>query len=258
MNEGRRRGADRPWSLAVVLLLATFAAVWVVVLVQGDATTTEWRYSLPRLAVTVALLAMARVWRLPMVPLARRKSIAWPAVALIVLSLLLTRFWTKPFNGWGALIVFTVSMLSVGLFEELLTRGLVLGRLVRSSEGTNAGLWWAVWVSSVIFGLAHVVNLPRMGTMAALAQVIYASLIGLFFAAVRLRHGLWLAIGLHAALDWSFYLGSDVFVHDTGPSRGGGLTLLVVGLALGALGAWHLRHIGEPTPLASHSARREP
>lgn len=257
MIEGPARRASRPWALALMLLLVTFAAVWAVVLAQGDAPTTEWRYSLPRLAVAAGLLAMVRAWRLPAVPLSRPKSVVWPAVAVIVLSLLLARFWTRPFHGWGALVVFTVSMLSVGLFEELLIRGLVLGRLVRDSEDAGSNLWWAAWVSSVIFGLAHVVNVPRAGSAATLGQVFYATLIGLFFAAVRLRHGLWLAVGLHAALDWSFYVGSDVFVHDT-PSRSGGVALLVVGVGLGALGAWHLRRTRMPTALASHSERREP
>jgi membrane protease YdiL (CAAX protease family) len=234
-----------------VLLLGaiTALAVGVVVTTQGDATSTQLRYSVVRLAAAGLIAAAALAWRVPLGDrsigaAARGLRFAWPVYLVGVLALLAgAADRSGAFLGWGALVLFTLSMASVGLFEETLARGLVLGRLLRDLP--TGGTQRAALVSSVVFGVAHLVNLPRQGLVVTLVQVLYATLIGYFLAAVRLSSGSLAAVVMvHAVLDWTFYLGSDVFAASGTTSSAGiatGVVALVVGALLAARGARLLR-----------------
>lgn len=85
----------------------------------------------------------------------------------------------------------------VGFVEEVTFRGLLLRWLV------PRGLWRAAIVSSVAFGLMHLVNLLVGGDSGAtLVQVGYATSLGFAFAAVTLRTGvLWPLVIIHALVD---------------------------------------------------------
>jgi membrane protease YdiL (CAAX protease family) len=81
-----------------------------------------------------------------------------------------------------------------GVFEELLIRGV----LFRTIEG-RFGTWWALGVSSVVFGGLHLFN-PGATVVSALAIALEAgTMLGLAYVATR---KLWLAIGIHLA--WNF------------------------------------------------------
>lgn len=91
---------------------------------------------------------------------------------------------------WGVLFI------AVGFYEELMTRGYILQNL---EDGLNT--FWAVIISSAIFGLLHVDN-PGAGWVA----VVGITAAGLMFAYGYLRtRSLWLAIGLH--IGWNFFEG---------------------------------------------------
>ena len=152
------------------------------------------------------------------------------------------------------LLVPLAEMTFVGVFEEVLSRGIVFGIAERS-----LGTWLAMALSSLLFGLAH---LPGEG--AGLLSVLIAIVAGAFFAAayVLTRH-LWLCIGLHVA--WNYTLGTVFSIavsgrESVGLLRGrltgpewltGGrygleaslLTLLVL-LAVGAVFLWRARARG--------------
>ena len=100
-------------------------------------------------------------------------------------------------RGMGALW----SMLSVavfsGIFEETLFRG-VLFRHIEAMLGT----WAALAITSALFGAAHLAN-PGATPFAALAVAMEAGI--LLGAAYLLTRRLWLAVGIHAA--WNFTQG---------------------------------------------------
>ena len=100
-------------------------------------------------------------------------------------------------RGMGALW----SMLSVavfsGVFEETLFRG-VLFRHIEAMLGS----WAALAITSALFGAAHLAN-PGATPFAALAVAMEAGI--LLGAAYLLTRRLWLAIGIHAA--WNFTQG---------------------------------------------------
>lgn len=246
MTERRRRA-----TISVAWCAASLALVLVVVAVQGSATTTDPWYSVPRLVAGVgaiaAVTALAGAGSLSVRRLPR--GLLWGAPALVVAALALAASLSSAgapsgpvaANGPGTVAVFTLSMVSVGVFEEGTFRGLLLDRL----DGTTGGPVAAAAVSSVVFGLAHGVNAWRLGVPATVVQVAYAALIGLFFAAVRLRSGSLLAvIALHAVLDWCFYLVSDAYAHPmatpASPIRQA-VVPLVLALLLALWGCWLLR-----------------
>ncbi|WP_143517476.1 CPBP family intramembrane glutamic endopeptidase [Pseudonocardia sp. MH-G8] len=112
-------------------------------------------------AVTVGILALLGVYHVDgLNPL----GVLWPAVASAVLA---------------------------GVFEELLTRG-VLFRVLERAQGT----WVALAVSAAVFGALHLVNPGATVTGAAAIAVEAGLLLGLAYVATG---RLWLPIGLHIA-----------------------------------------------------------
>ena len=93
-------------------------------------------------------------------------------------------------------LLFFVIFIFVGWNEELLSRGYHLQTL---ASGLN--MFWAVIISSAVFGLLHLAN----------PNATWVSAAGIFFAGVFLAYGylrtkqLWLPIGLH--IGWNFFEG---------------------------------------------------
>ncbi len=94
---------------------------------------------------------------------------------------------------WTMLAIAIIS----GTFEEVLFRGIIL-RHLESMTGT----WIALLITSALFGAGHIFN-PDATWFAAFAIAIEAGL--LLGAAYLLTRRLWLAIGIHAA--WNFTQG---------------------------------------------------
>jgi membrane protease YdiL (CAAX protease family) len=82
-----------------------------------------------------------------------------------------------------------------GVTEEILARGVVF-RLLEEWLGT----WMALAISAALFGLAHVAN-PHATPASAAAIAAEAGV--LLATAYMLTRRLWLAIGLHAAWNWT-------------------------------------------------------
>ncbi len=95
-------------------------------------------------------------------------------------------------------LIFWLSLaILVGFVEEVSFRGLILRALV------PRGVWLAAVVSSLLFGLMHVLNLLfGAGLDATLLKVGYATTMGFAFAAVALRTGvIWPLVVIHALVN---------------------------------------------------------
>jgi len=80
--------------------------------------------------------------------------------------------------------LYVLSMLCVGFLEEVIFRGF----LFRALEADN--LKRAIIISSVTFGMGHIVNLLNGAELLpTLLQICYASAIGLLFTVIFLRSG---------------------------------------------------------------------
>jgi membrane protease YdiL (CAAX protease family) len=93
-------------------------------------------------------------------------------------------------------LIFT---LFIGMNEELFSRGLIFGVL----ESYGVGI--AVTISSIHFGLLHLINISKGGQSASytLAQVCSASAFGFLACALMLfTRSIWIPILLHALTDF--------------------------------------------------------
>lgn len=112
--------------------------------------------------------------------------------------------------GWSNLISGVSASLLTGFLEELLLRGCILMLIYRAMPERN--LLQAVLLSSLLFGLAHWVNLLNDGInwIMALAQVSYAFFIGVGFAAVYVRTSALIPLILiHAGINMMDFLTED-------------------------------------------------
>ncbi len=97
-------------------------------------------------------------------------------------------------SPWALLPPVTMAVTS-GVTEELIARGVVF-RILEEWLGT----WAALAISAALFGLAHRAN-PHATWASAAGIAAEAGL--LLAAAYMLTRRLWLAIGLHAAWNWT-------------------------------------------------------
>lgn len=150
------------------------------------------------LVVTVAIVAWAGWWRQTGLagPWRRRWWALLPA-GLLALQLLLAIPGLLRRGDPGLLPEVLPLVVMVGICEETLTRGVMLYGLTRYGP-LAAGL-----VSSAIFGLLHGSGyFSGLPVSFLIVQVISAMLLGLMFAAVRLRMlSLWPTIVTHALFD---------------------------------------------------------
>jgi membrane protease YdiL (CAAX protease family) len=107
-------------------------------------------------------------------------------------------------NPLTLIVVLLHPFIGTGLFEEVLVRGLILKLLLVTMGHTKRGVINAVVISSVIFGVAHIVNLIQADVLPVTSQIIYATATGILFAALYLRtKTLWVPILLHGLVNLS-------------------------------------------------------
>lgn len=97
-------------------------------------------------------------------------------------------------NPWRFLVPAIAMAVSSGVFEELLFRGVLFFSMEKWLGG-----WLALAVSSLVFGLTHLMN-PQGTLEGALFIAVEAGI--LLGAAVMLTRRLWLGIGFHVA--WNY------------------------------------------------------
>ena len=100
-------------------------------------------------------------------------------------------------RGQGALWAMLAMAVTSGTIEEIMFRGILLRHLE-----AMLGTWAALALTSLLFGAAHLTN-PGATLFAAFAIAMEAGI--LLGAAYLLTRRLWLAVGIHAA--WNFTQG---------------------------------------------------
>jgi CAAX amino terminal protease family. len=207
------------------------------------------------LAVLIARAGILRNAGLLKPKKSRELWIVWPILILTAI------------NGWSLfdgsmsvdtskphiLLLFVLIALSTGFYEEILCRGLILTACLKKWGKTKKGLYLAVIVSSVIFGLFHFANLIMgRGTLLQVAtQLCYSTFFGVFFSACFLRFSsLWPAIITHTLFDMMGTLHEisvgNVFVDhfmDTNTSISNALLTISVTLPLFIYGLFILRRV---------------
>ncbi len=245
-----RLAARRPVT-AAVLVWAVYGialAAWLLLpWDRGTGSAGGWVVTLgidlTRVVITVAFLSTWRLWR----PAGFGTAPTWrrvvPALPLLVLPVLPAIF--GPGLGdapaWKfAVAAFGVATVAFG--EEGVFRGVVMRVLL------TRGVRPALFGSSALFGLLHVVNLMnRSHPITVTAQVLMTFGIGIGFGAVALATGtIWPLVVVHFLMDFVNTIQAAAPGDDSGAALSDLLVNGGINVALGVLaagyGLWLLRH----------------
>ncbi len=138
-------------------------------------------------------------------------------------------------------ILFVVSMLGVGFLEELIFRGF----LFRAMEKEN--LTRAIVISSVTFGVGHIVNLLNGQDLPeTVSQIIFAVFVG--FALVVLFHkgkSLVPCIVFHSVFNALSVIANDEAMNSAlgGPVSAALIMIAASAVVLGTYSVWNWKHL---------------
>ena len=125
----------------------------------------------------------------------------WPALVFLAVnlagSLCIGRVYPE------SLIQELVKNVSIGLFEEVVVRAVLVGHMMHYWRNSPRRVFNAVLWSSVLFGVLHIGNALAAPLNTAF-QIFYATGFGIIFAAVYIRtRNLWSCILVHALVDFT-------------------------------------------------------
>jgi membrane protease YdiL (CAAX protease family) len=131
----------------------------------------------------------------------RNLRVLLPSLLYLVVFLALALYLGLP-PARAALFVGLNTFLA-GFAEEMMFRGILFRALLQ-----RVRLWVAIWLTSLTFGMVHLLNALTTGDLGmAAVQAIAAFMTGTFLLAIVLRTGsLWPSILYHAAWDFSIGL----------------------------------------------------
>lgn len=125
------------------------------------------------------------------------------AYSLITLSLSAFLDGVQPQPLW-MFFLFTAVMFLVGFTEEVFFRGVVSNMFFDKYAKDSAGVWSAVIVSGLVFGLMHMMNaIGGIALGSIIVQSVVASAMGMALTAIYYRtRNIWVNIFLHAFVDF--------------------------------------------------------
>ena len=112
---------------------------------------------------------------------------------IIVILWILGVYRVSGVNSWLVLFPALAANVPSGFIQEIIFRGVIF----RITE-ERLGPWWALGISSVLFGIIHVLSAGAT-VQSVIAITLEAGV--LLGAAYLLTHRLWLPIGIHVAWD---------------------------------------------------------
>lgn len=126
-------------------------------------------------------------------------------ILLMLIDNVLPNF-VQVFHHPATILMVTLTAVMAGVFEELSCRGLLFSGLLTFSQNSRHPLISSAIWSSLIFGCLHLFNIisEGQGVEVTVQQVFYATVIGVFFAAIRVAaNGLLIPIILHSMIDFT-------------------------------------------------------
>lgn len=167
------------------------------------------RYILGTISRAMGILAI--IYIMFKIDILRKFKFKWKmkyllfSIVFITYIVLNIEFKTISYDKIPLLLLMIISCLGIGIFEEVVIRGLALGLLLKAWGRSKKWIYFAVLFSSIIFGLGHIQNYlsGKADLVTTLCQVGYATFIGVMLAAILIRcdFSLWLCAILHALFD---------------------------------------------------------
>jgi membrane protease YdiL (CAAX protease family) len=206
------------WSRVAICLFAVFLLTYLGWWREtGFVRPTSWRILVPYLPLALLMIAI------------KTFDVATVGIHVIDPKLILL-----------GLVVY----LTGGFMEEAIFRGLLLRTLL------PGGLMRAIFLSALLFGLAHLLNLFMGANFSAtILQVAVAFLAGFAFTApLAVTRNIWPLVIIHGLGNFVGYLNAGGFLNTTATSKGPSLVDVVLSLVpyllLGIYSFWLLRRSG--------------
>ncbi len=103
----------------------------------------------------------------------------------------------------SAVVIYAFQCLSVGFFEEMAFRGCVFMLALQGRRRSVKDVFWAIVISSAVFGVLHLINIFTSSPIAVILQIGYSFLIGGMCAVVLLKtQNIWHCVLLHAVYNF--------------------------------------------------------
>ncbi len=102
------------------------------------------------------------------------------------------------------IMFYFLECLCVGLFEELAFRGCIFMMVLQKRRNNVKDIFWAIVISSIIFGVIHLVNIfAGANPLGVILQVGYSFLIGGMCSVVLMKTGsIWHCVLIHAVYNF--------------------------------------------------------
>ncbi len=103
----------------------------------------------------------------------------------------------------GMVLLLLLECIAVGFFEETAFRGVVFLGLLKKDPENRLWAFKSIVISSVVFGLVHLVNLFESSPTAVLMQIGYSALIGAMCSVVLMKTAnIWICVAIHALFNF--------------------------------------------------------
>lgn len=174
----------------------------------------------------------------------RTFKVGWSYLALFSLGLLiviLTKAIGAQWVSWDKILVGLLSVIGIGIREEVLYRGVLVNALGLKYAKDAKGLWLTTWLAAILFGGTHITNVFfDVPLVNVLIQSLGAMGIGIGFVAIYLRGGnIWFLAIVHTVIDLSSLFESTFLVNNLSDqtainnlSIGSQIVQLLIGLAV--------------------------
>lgn len=215
MSKVSRNILERPLMASIVILFAAIGADFIPLspLLQnicGEQASDYLDGIIKQVLITIALIAGLKKIGLFEEAGFRCKVkdlwIGWPMILFCLLMVFDFQGGGKAidWNKSGIIILFVLTYLSTGLFEETVCRGVVFNLMNNKWGKTRRGCYLALFLSSLLFGVSHFIHffLGNEDLIQSLAQVMYATFFGVFFCGCFVRNkSIYPIMILHGLLD---------------------------------------------------------
>lgn len=205
-------GIRRPFAFAVLFCLPLALLFLTIASVLGEVFRHQFALG-HYVGISVALLGGSAVYLLLIRRLGwteasgmcRTPSISWLVIVPPLLYVVTANFYVSSgtfdldLSDIERAALLSVRMLSTGLFEEVLFRGVILTAMLLAWGTTRKGVIKSLVTSSLLFGALHLLNATSGATATRVtANSLYTCLTGLLFGGVAIRcRSFWPAALLH-------------------------------------------------------------
>ena len=119
----------------------------------------------------------------------------------LILSIVFVKQYKLYFPGVYIIVSIIFQMIGVAFFEEILFRGILINTILYRFSKNKRSIYYAIIISSAVFGLAHLSNLINRPSVLAgvISQVVYATTIGILYSIIYIKYrNIWSVIIIHS------------------------------------------------------------